>query len=30
VSRISTRMLAYTLAFITSPLLAFWGFQTQN
>jgi hypothetical protein len=30
VSRISTRILAYTLAFITSSLLAFWGFTTQN
>ena len=30
VSRISTRLLAYTLAFITTPLLAFWGFQTKN
>jgi hypothetical protein len=30
ISRISTRILAYTLAFITAPLLALWGFQTQN
>lgn len=30
VSRVSTRMLAYTLAFITGPLLALLGFQTQN
>jgi hypothetical protein len=30
VSRIATRMLAYTLAFITGPLLALLGFNTQN
>jgi len=30
VSRIATRMLAYTLCFITGPLLAFCGFKTQN
>lgn len=30
VSRVSTRMLAYTLAFITGPLLPLLGFQTQN
>lgn len=30
VSRISTRMLAYTLAFITGPLLHILGFNTQN
>lgn len=30
VSRVSTRILAYTLAFITGPLLAFLGFHTQN
>lgn len=30
VSRVSTRMLAYTLAFITAPLLALLGFITQN
>jgi hypothetical protein len=27
VSRVATRMLAYTLCFITGPLLAFWGFE---
>lgn len=27
VSRVATRMLAYTLCFITAPLLAFWGFE---
>ena len=30
VSRIATRLLAYTLCFITGPLLASWGFNTQN
>jgi len=30
VSRVSTRILAYTLCFITGPLLAFLGFHTQN
>lgn len=30
VSRVSTRMLAYTLCFLTGPLLAFWGFHSQN
>lgn len=30
VSRVSTRMLAYTLAFISGPLLAILGFITQN
>lgn len=30
VSRVSTRMLAYTLAFITAPLLALSGFISQN
>ncbi len=30
VARTSTRILAYTLAFVTGPLLAFFGFQTQN
>jgi hypothetical protein len=30
VSRVSTRMLAFTLAFITGPLLALLGFQTRN
>jgi hypothetical protein len=30
VSRVSTRMLAYTLAFISGPLLAISGFITRN
>ena len=30
VSRVSTRMLAYTLAFISGPLLAILGFISQN
>lgn len=30
VCRVATRLLAYTLCFITGPLLAFCGFQTQN
>jgi hypothetical protein len=30
VARTSSRILAYTLAFITGPLLALFGFQTQN
>ena len=30
VSRVATRMLAYTLCFITTPLLTFYGFNTQN
>ena len=30
VSRVATRLLAYTLCFITGPLLAFCGFKTQN
>lgn len=30
VSRVATRILAYTLAFITTPLLTLFGFHTQN
>lgn len=30
VSRVSTRILAYTLAFVTAPLLRLWGFQTPE
>ena len=30
VARTSSRILAYTLAFLTAPLLAFFGFQSQN
>ena len=30
VSRVATRMLAYTLCFITAPLLALFHFKTQN
>jgi hypothetical protein len=30
VCRVATRMLAYTLSFITAPLLAIWGFDPIN